>query len=1234
MKRVFILLLFVIAAFAITAQNNQINLRFVGTKLDGSYCRLSKVNVENLSRGWTETLVYPDTLLQLTATVGIATADEGSLQLEGYPNPFNGETNLRMSIAEGGNITLSVYDLSGRRVAEHSQQVQSGNHLFKISLQRPQVYMLVATTPQGSAVLKLINRTEGSPNAITDFGAAPSNNEKLVSSQRFQIGDLMRYTGYIINGTDTLGSNQKTQAQTSSEIILLSFASRPTVTTASVTNILDTVAECGGNVTADGGAAVFSRGVCWSTSPNPTIYNNRTSDGNSTGAFNSTMTGLVAGTTYYVRAYATNSAGTSYGNQQTFVTLELPTVTTSSISSITASSAVSGGIVTNDGGSAVTARGVCWSTSPAPTIMNSITIDSNGAGAYVSNIAGLVSGTTYYVRAYATNIVGTAYGTERTFTTQQVPVLTTDTVVAIIDTAATFKGTVAANGDSQVLERGFCWSTSPSPTVADDTVRAGSGLGAYQKSVNTLASGTTYYLRAYATSAIGTGYGREIVFHTNGAPTVVTDSMGIVTTTSAVFNGRVTYNGGDSVLARGFCWSTFPNPTLSDNTISRGSGMGSFTSTVSQLSPGTVYYLRAYATNSYGTGYGNQIAFSTVNPAFSVSEVRTIGFSTGNLQYTTTGTHVTSDTILDGTWRFALHQYDTVGTANALISSSYNGWIDLFGWGTSGYNNRYPYLSTDSMTAYDNGHQNLSGTKYDWGTYNAVQNGGNQPNTWFVLTKEEWMYLLYTRDGAANKFGHANVAGINGMVLLPDSWSSPIGTYFAPGFANGFATNTYTAAQWDVMESYGAIFLPATGYRYDSTRIAGLGSYGHYWTASADSNSSTHYLSFAFDRASIESYRNSQGKSVRLVRILSEKPTLTTDSIKLITNESAEFVGTVVDTGRSAILSCGFCWSTMPMPTLADNVVYSSNSQMGRYRSQVVNLASGTKYYVRSFASDGDGVMYGNQQIFTTLGKTISGRFSVSQNRTVRIAHGNLQYTNMGSHIVANNDTASGIWSFAADQYECLGIANNDISDTNMGLIDLFGWRSSGYVTKPYQSSAIDSLYGSDSLNIDNMRHDWGVNNQIYCPVLDLYYDPGTWRTLSQSEWAYIINVRPNAAYKVGPAMVDGKGGIVLLPDEWIQPAGIYFNPSFGYGFSYNTYTPVQWSEMEDHGAVFLPAAGARDTVSISNFLDNGCYWTTTAHGQSQASFLIFNGLQVNYTSALNRHWGLSVRLAKDETDW
>jgi len=390
----------------------------------------------------------------------------------------------------------------------------------------------------------------------------------------------------------------------------------PSLTTTTVSEITQETASSGGNVTDDGGEEVTARGVCWSTTQNPTTGTNKTTDGSGTGIFTSNLTGLTAGTEYYVRAYATNSEGTAYGNQVFFTTLpiNLPTLTTDPVTSITQTTAVSGGNITDDGGAAVTARGVCWSTSTDPTTADNTTTDGSGTGVFTSNLTGLSPNTYYYVRAYAVNTEGTAYGNEVTFTTVaiQLPTVITSAVSSITPTTALSGGNVTDDGGGTVSARGVCWSTSNNPTTSDNNTSDGTGTGTFTSNLTGLSPGTVYYVRAYASNEAGTAYGNEVTFTSLvQLPVVTTTPAGSITTTSAVTGGNVLSDGGAPVTTRGVCWSANTNPTTADNTMSSGSGTGVFISSLTSLSPGTLYYVRAYATNSAGTAYGNQISFFT-----------------------------------------------------------------------------------------------------------------------------------------------------------------------------------------------------------------------------------------------------------------------------------------------------------------------------------------------------------------------------------------------------------------------------------------------------------------------------------------------------------------------------------------------------------------------------------------------------------------------------------------------
>ena len=402
----------------------------------------------------------------------------------------------------------------------------------------------------------------------------------------------------------------------------------PTVVTNEVTDITSTSAVCGGKVTSNGGAAVIERGICWGMSHNPTTSGSHANNGTGTGNFTCNITGLSAGTTYYVRAYAINSHGTSYGNEVSFVaTANLPTLSTNAVSDITQTTARCGGNVTATGGVSITQRGVCWSTSSNPTISNShANTTGTGTGSYALTMTGLTANTTYYVRAYATNSVGTAYGNERTFTTLQnvgVPTVITNPVTNITLTTATGSGNVTATGGADVTERGICWSTSHNPTINGSHATNGTGTGTYTANMTGLTANTTYYVRAYAKNSKGVGYGNEVNFTTlyeTTLPTVNTTAVTDITQDAATSGGNVTATGVADVTERGICWSTNHNPTISGSHANNGMGTGSYTIRMTGLTANTTYFVRAYAINSVGTSYGNELSFTTEQvPTYTIS---------------------------------------------------------------------------------------------------------------------------------------------------------------------------------------------------------------------------------------------------------------------------------------------------------------------------------------------------------------------------------------------------------------------------------------------------------------------------------------------------------------------------------------------------------------------------------------------------------------------------------------
>ena len=245
---------------------------------------------------------------------------------------------------------------------------------------------------------------------------------------------------------------------------------------------------------------------------------------------------------------------------------------------------------------------------------------------------------------------------------------------------------------------------------------------------------------------------------------------------------------------------------------------------------------------------GNDVPEAPIVGLFSINDSTQVCFSPGNLQY-----QASTDT-----WRFAENQWDFIGEDNANISETYDGWIDLFGWGTG---DKPTYTST---YAYDSAYLNF----IDWGT-NPISNGmGYQ---WHALNDMEWHYLLAFRDTESGiRYAAATINGIKGLILLPDNWDASIYTFVGYNYNEStFDTHVITASQWKTLEMHGAIFLPAAGMRY-ATMVERVQDVGMYWTAGPSGPPIwryVYYVQFYGGTVMIQNYcRRGCGLSVRLVR--------------------------------------------------------------------------------------------------------------------------------------------------------------------------------------------------------------------------------------------------------------------------------------------------------------------------------------------------------------------------------
>ncbi len=312
---------------------------------------------------------------------------------------------------------------------------------------------------------------------------------------------------------------------------------------------------------------------------------------------------------------------------------QTPTLSTTFASSITITTAGSGGNITSDGGSTVTQRGVCWSTNQNPTIADNITSNGSGSGSFTSYITSLNANTTYYSRAYATNGVGTAYGNQINFTTTNIggslPTLTTVSASNVTNNSAVSGGNITSDGGSTVTQRGVCWSTNQNPTIADNITSNGSGSGSFTSYITSLNANTTYYSRAYATNGVGTAYGNVLSFSTlDFSPCNITGvNSGNTPYDLTLIPSSNTFNFGDDITINMYhpyyqagqaSILLYKNEeliiNLCSNCIFYGVGLGNYQHTITLPSSASISASNCYSIRVLGTSGGSNANLNISNP--------------------------------------------------------------------------------------------------------------------------------------------------------------------------------------------------------------------------------------------------------------------------------------------------------------------------------------------------------------------------------------------------------------------------------------------------------------------------------------------------------------------------------------------------------------------------------------------------------------------------------------------
>ena len=873
----------------------------------------------------------------------------------------------------------------------------------------------------------LIIGTTGATNVIVS--GTTGDFEKDITG--LTAGTTYYYRAYAINSVDT--TYGEVQSFTTSAPVA---PTAPTASTTAASNITSTTATLNGNITSDGGAAITARGFVYATSKaDLTIMGatNVTVSG-TTGVFNSAITGLTAGTTYYYTAYAINSVDTTYGEVQSFTTLALakPTTSTAAASAITSTTATLNGNITSDGGAEITERGFVYAISNAGLIIGvtdvtDVTVSGTDLGVFTENITGLTAGTKYYYRAYAINSVDTTYGAVQSFTTLAVaPTASTTAATTITSSTATLNGDITSDGGATITARGFVYATSNTDltieNTAADTVIVSGTTGTFNSAITSLTAGTMYYYTAYAINSVDTTYGAVQSFTTLAvAPTASTTAASDITSTTATLNGNITSDGGAAITARGFVYAIsnagliIGATDVTDVTVSGTTGV--FTENITDLTAGTAYYYRAYATNSVDTTYGDVQSFTTLAVAPTAS--------------TTAATAITS----------------TTATLNGNITSDGGAAITARGFVYATSNTDLTIENTAADTVI------VSGTT---GTFNSAITSLTAGTMYYYTA-----YAINSVDttyGAVQSFTTLAVAPTASTTAASDITST---TATLNGHITSDGGATITARGFVYATSNSDLIIGTTGV----TNVIVSGTTGVFNSAitSLTAGTAYFYTAYAINSAGT-SYGNEQSFTTEAV-VRAVAPTASTTAASNITSSTATLNGNITSDGGATITARGFVYATSNTDltienTAADTVIVSGTT--GTFNSAITGLTAGTTYYYRAYAINSVDTTYGAVQSFTTLAVAPTASTTAASDITSTTATLNGNITSDGGATI----TARG-FVYAISNADL--IIENTAADTVIvsGTTGTFSEQITSltagtqYYYRAYAINSVDTTYGA-----------------------------------------------------------------------------------------------------------------------------------------------------------------------------
>jgi uncharacterized protein (TIGR02145 family) len=929
------------------------------------------------------------------------------------------------------------------------------------------------------------------------------------------------------------------------------------------------------------------------------------------GIFSVLFTDLKKNTTYYYVAFVSIGNVPEYGSDiKSFKTKDTQVASLSSVilNDTTLTTARVTATVTSDGGESVIKRGFCWGKNTNPQIGTGIdtTVNGIGTGSLTGLMHGLDPGTQYFIKAYAVNAKGTAYSqTETTFTTYNIPVVTTLVLSSQTNIGATSGGTITNSGGATITGRGVCWNTSTAPTITLSTKTSdGTGVGTYASSITGLTPGTLYYIRAYATNRFGTGYASNEIQYTPAKPaTANTAAASLIGNTMVTLNGTVNANNFSATVTFEYGTTTSYGSTIpaTPSTVT-GSSTTNVSANISGLTQGTFYHFKVKAVNAGGTTDGGEQTFTTLQePSATTDAATNITTTSATLNGTVNANN--SSTNVSFEYGTSTAYGSTVsaspgtvtGNTNTLVNASLTGLTQgttyhyrvkavssggtIYGLDKTIDTQTPPSVTTIAATSVANTTSTINGTinannfsttvTFEYGlttSYGSTVPGSPSPVTGSTLTSVLASLtgltpgaVYHFRVAATSSAGTTYGSDLTFTTLLePIATTTPatlIGnmTVTLNGTVNANNSSSIVTFEYGLSTAYGtmvaALESPVTGN--SSTSVT------------ANLTGLTPGTTYHFKVKAVSAGGTADGADLSFTT--TQPPTVTTGSAGSITTTTGTLNGTVNANNLSSTVtfdygtttSYGLNISAIPSPVTGSTVTSVSASLSG--------LTPSTTYHFRVKAMSSGGISYGNDGTFLTSSATITD-FDENVYNTIPIGtqvwvQENLKVTHYrnGDLLSSTNDEA--VWSNMTDGAYCW--YNNDAASNKLVYGGLYNY----YAT---------------------------VDNRQLCPT--------GWHVPTLAEWTVLIN------YLGGLSVAGGK----------IKEAGIahWASPNTGADNS--------------SGLTALPG-GVREG-GYANLGVNGRFWSSSESTSGSAY-----GYNLHFTISSiqgfdpNKNNGLSVRCLKGE---